>query len=922
MVCKESVVEEMSRVEFDEQLKNSQVILIDVAGTTTALSFIKETLFPYVCENVKTYLSENWDKEAVIELLKKLREESADLPKDGDKDVQLDKFVEYIVAKTKEDVSSTPIKTIQGLVYEHGYTKGQLKGHVFEDVALALESWSSSSGRYKRKVCVYSTGSIESQKLLFSWSSAGDLTSHINTHFDQTLVGSKTDATSYQKIATKLDCKPESIVFLTDSVEEAKAASEAGVNAVLVHREGNTPIQDEHKKLFPIVKSFKELPLNEVNEVQATAAAATDSDVSAKRKLAADADEEIQNETTEPPSKIAKTEETNDKVAAAAATSGEVVDDSKTKEQDKVESTTSAPAPASAPVVVNNETKTDDVEVKPEETTTTTTSEVEAMEGVEEEQTSSSTTPNASASASDKKQEEKNDEKKTNDEIIKEKNTTEEATSEVASSTTTDTTTVAAPATVETMEVDDEAAAATVTTEPSTEKTMNTNTKVSTTSEKKTTESKGTQVAIKVSNADVASQAEIDKEQVTTNQEKDVKVEEKVVSTVKEDEKGKEVTASSAAKVTTDATAMDTDSTDDAASTTAGSEVKVQEQEQEQEKEQVKSTESTSTSTTNDDEVKSCNQVVAPSTVTENKNETNNEAATTVTVKESVDESTIKKMKVDDETTVVDKPDTTNTEQVKAECVEMNGDGDDSNVEKKIEKLKEEKETKSDEKTTTTSNDKQETDNKTTEDTTTKTITNDNNDVNKTEAGIKDDNETETKINKKSEEDDTKPIQEDKDKDKDTKQTDEQVPDENKQVKENGSTNKDTDTKSESKSKECEKTEQKTENTTEVKSNGANGLEKNGNKEELLVDDANDTTKTNPKNGVTDLKTTNGDDTTVNTKNGDGTTTSTTNNDNTNEIKVKTVSDVVGAGATESPSTATPTPTPTPGVDGVTTAKE
>lgn len=90
---------------------------------------------------------------------------------------------------------------------------------VFEDVALALESWSSSSGRYKRKVCIYSSGSIESQKLLFEWSLAGDLTSHINTHFDQTVVGSKTDSTSYQKIANQLDCKPSSIVFLTDSFE-------------------------------------------------------------------------------------------------------------------------------------------------------------------------------------------------------------------------------------------------------------------------------------------------------------------------------------------------------------------------------------------------------------------------------------------------------------------------------------------------------------------------------------------------------------------------------------------------------------------------------------------------------------------------------------------------------------------------------
>lgn len=42
---------------------------------------------------------------------------------------------------------------------------------------------------------------------------------------------------------------------------EAKAAVEAGLNAVLVSREGNEPISEDDKKLYPVISSFTELPI-------------------------------------------------------------------------------------------------------------------------------------------------------------------------------------------------------------------------------------------------------------------------------------------------------------------------------------------------------------------------------------------------------------------------------------------------------------------------------------------------------------------------------------------------------------------------------------------------------------------------------------------------------------------------------------
>lgn len=76
-----------------------------------------------------------------------------------------------------------------------------------------FENWSKD-----HKIAIYSTGSVESQKLLFTHSTEGDLSAHIINYFDQS-VGLKTEASSYVKIAEKLEVKPEEILFLSDDVK-------------------------------------------------------------------------------------------------------------------------------------------------------------------------------------------------------------------------------------------------------------------------------------------------------------------------------------------------------------------------------------------------------------------------------------------------------------------------------------------------------------------------------------------------------------------------------------------------------------------------------------------------------------------------------------------------------------------------------
>jgi len=80
-------------------------------------------------------------------------------------------------------------------------------------VAGSFETWAKS-----RKVAIYSTGSVTSQKLAFSNTVEGDLSSHISQYFDQS-VGKKTEADSYKKIAEELSTKPEEVLYITDLIE-------------------------------------------------------------------------------------------------------------------------------------------------------------------------------------------------------------------------------------------------------------------------------------------------------------------------------------------------------------------------------------------------------------------------------------------------------------------------------------------------------------------------------------------------------------------------------------------------------------------------------------------------------------------------------------------------------------------------------
>lgn len=252
--------------ETESLLIGVRSIVFDIEGTTTPISFVKDTLFPYVRNNVESYLNKNFDNPEVQKAVSALREQAAkeksenvegvvEIPSsDSSKEDVIKAVVANVLWQMEGDRKTTELKNLQGLIWKDAYESKEVKGELFEDVAPMLKMLAEEG----LQLYVYSSGSIESQKLLFANSIQGDLSDVFSGYFDTT-TGSKTDSASYKKIAAEIKTEPNSILFLTDIPQEAEAAVTAGLRSALVIRPGNVELTDEHLQNFACIERFDEL---------------------------------------------------------------------------------------------------------------------------------------------------------------------------------------------------------------------------------------------------------------------------------------------------------------------------------------------------------------------------------------------------------------------------------------------------------------------------------------------------------------------------------------------------------------------------------------------------------------------------------------------------------------------------------------
>lgn len=216
-------------------------ILLDIEGTTTPVYFVTKTLFPYASRKLETFLRENSANPEIRALRDDLRAEHQVDERnklrpptwhDGSEEEQLRSTAAYGQWLIARDSKCTPLKALQGRIWQQGYASGELKGEVYPDVPVAFERWK----RKAKKICIYSSGSVLAQQLLFASVATGDLTAYISS-FSDTRLGAKTEAESYGRIAASAGYQPSEFLFLSDAGKEITAARSAGMQALLCQRE-------------------------------------------------------------------------------------------------------------------------------------------------------------------------------------------------------------------------------------------------------------------------------------------------------------------------------------------------------------------------------------------------------------------------------------------------------------------------------------------------------------------------------------------------------------------------------------------------------------------------------------------------------------------------------------------------------------
>lgn len=205
-----------------------RAIVTDIEGTTSAISFVHEVLFPYASRKLPEFVRRENTRADVAAILDDVRREA------NEADAGLERLIDLLQEWIAADRKITALKALQGLIWADGYENGDFAGHVYEDAARELRRWHDAGMR----LYVYSSGSVKAQKLLFAHSAAGDLTPLFDGYFD-TRTGAKMAQQSYAKIAAEIGLPGRDILFLSDIVAELDAARDAGMQTTQLVRDND-----------------------------------------------------------------------------------------------------------------------------------------------------------------------------------------------------------------------------------------------------------------------------------------------------------------------------------------------------------------------------------------------------------------------------------------------------------------------------------------------------------------------------------------------------------------------------------------------------------------------------------------------------------------------------------------------------------
>lgn len=226
------------------EFRNVKIILTDIEGTTSSISFVKDVLFPYAAKQLPEFLQQHHNEAAVQQQI----QATAELAQQEGRQISADDLNainDCLVQWIHNDKKATPLKALQGMIWKQGYESGDYQAHMYPDATQLLQQWHQAG----IPLYVYSSGSVQAQKLFYKYSQDGDLLPLFSGHFDTTS-GGKREEQSYLNILQHLqqthDITAENVLFLSDIEEELEAAYDAGLQTCWLVREQDLPANTNH----------------------------------------------------------------------------------------------------------------------------------------------------------------------------------------------------------------------------------------------------------------------------------------------------------------------------------------------------------------------------------------------------------------------------------------------------------------------------------------------------------------------------------------------------------------------------------------------------------------------------------------------------------------------------------------------------
>lgn len=218
-------------------------VLLDIEGTVASIDFVYRQMFPYVRRELRSFLETQFELADVQDACRLIAHESGLAPwsvldsHPATRAEAISRIESAIGQLMDADAKSTGLKQLQGLIWRKGFESGELVAQLFPDVPDCLRRWTAAGVR----LMIYSSGSIEAQKLFFGHTQFGDLRGLLSGYFDTTS-GPKREPTSYRRIAEACGLSAVRILFLSDVSAELDAARSANLQVALVVRPGNAPV--------------------------------------------------------------------------------------------------------------------------------------------------------------------------------------------------------------------------------------------------------------------------------------------------------------------------------------------------------------------------------------------------------------------------------------------------------------------------------------------------------------------------------------------------------------------------------------------------------------------------------------------------------------------------------------------------------